>query len=329
MFFMLVFVFFLSSFFANDGAILIITPIVIALFSTLKAENSKAILIAFLLALSFLCDAGSNLFVVSNLTNIITANFFNLEFLSFAKTMLVPSIFVFFSTFIMICVIFRKVLPKKLEFDFVYKNEISKTLFIFCVIFLAFFTLIFFISLSFDLSKGLVILGGAFSFWSILSVLRPKQGVRIFKNAPWGVLLFSFGLYLVFFSLYKAGLAEFLLKIYTFLMQEKSLGIFGISLLSALGSSLFNNLPMALIGDLALNDYFKAYSFEHSMIYAHLLGVNIGPKLTPIGSLATLLWLEILALKGVKISFWQYTKFGLSITFTVLLSAIFGLLCVN
>ncbi|EIP3088502.1 arsenic transporter, partial [Campylobacter jejuni] len=73
MLFLLIFVFFLSAFFANDGAILIITPIIIALFSTLKdCKNHAFILSSFLLSLSFLCDASSNALVISNLTNIIT-----------------------------------------------------------------------------------------------------------------------------------------------------------------------------------------------------------------------------------------------------------------
>lgn len=82
---------------------------------------------------------------------------------------------------------------------------------------------------------------------------------------------------------------------------------------------------MVLIGDLALKEYFENFSFEPLMIYAHLLGVNIGPKLTPIGSLATLLWLGVLAKKGIEISFWQYCKFGFLITLPVLIFSLFAL----
>lgn len=92
MLFLLIFVFFLSAFFANDGAILIITPIIIALFSTFKdCKNHAFILSYFLFSLSFLFDASSNALVISNLTNIITANYFKIEFLEFAKNMFLPN----------------------------------------------------------------------------------------------------------------------------------------------------------------------------------------------------------------------------------------------
>ncbi len=144
MLFMLAFVFCLSALFGNDGTILIITPIVLALFSTLKNYKESAILSAFLLSVSFLCDASSNALIISNLTNIITANYFNLDFLEFAKTMFLPNLFVLLSTIIMVFLIFAKILPKGLEINILSNDCISVKLFIFCVIYLIFFVSSFF-----------------------------------------------------------------------------------------------------------------------------------------------------------------------------------------
>ncbi|EAI4019634.1 arsenic transporter [Campylobacter coli] len=319
MLFLLIFVFFLSAFFANDGAILIITPIVLALFSTLKNYKESAILSAFLLSVSFLCDASSNALIISNLTNIITANYFNLDFLEFAKTMFLPNLFVLLSTIIMVFLIFAKILPKGLEINILSNDCISVKLFIFCVIYLIFFVSSFFIGEIYNLNASFFAVSGALLFWFFVCFLKKREALKIIKNVPWGIFAFSFGLYMVVFSLHKVGISDILIFIYDILAQNAITAIFGTGFISAFLSSVFNNLPMALIGDLALKN------FPQSMVYAHLLGVNIGPKLTPIGSLATLLWLGLLAKKGIEISFWKYCKFGFLITLPVLTCSLFAL----
>ncbi len=319
MLFLLIFVFFLSAFFGNDGAILIITPIVIALFSTFKNYKENIILGAFLLSVSFLSDASSNALVISNLTNIITASYFRLDFLEFAKTMFLPNLFVLISTIIMVFLIFAKILPKELELNIVEKDTISIKVFIFCVFYLLTFVSSFFIGEIYDLNIGFFALGGALLFWILIYFIKGKESFKIIKHTPYGIFVFSFGLYIVVFALHKAGVSDILKFIYQILSSNQITAIFGTGLISAFLSSIFNNLPMTLIGDLALQ------GFKQEMIYAHLLGVNIGPKLTPIGSLATLLWLGLLVKKGINISLWQYLKFGFLITIPVLFCSLFGL----
>jgi arsenical pump membrane protein len=81
-----------------------------------------------------------------------------------------------------------------------------------------------------------------------------------------------------------------------------------------------NNMPTIMIMDISL-----ANIGNEAMIYANIVGCNLGPKMTPFGSLATLLWLHVLAQKGVKISFAEYSKFGMIVTPPVLLVVLLAL----
>jgi len=91
----------------------------------------------------------------------------------------------------------------------------------------------------------------------------------------------------------------------------------------ALLSASTNNLPATLVGVLVLHTVEKPGLLA---IYAMTLGVDIGPKLTPYGSLATLLWLGILARHGIRISWWQYVRENWWITLITLMAALSGLL---
>lgn len=312
---------FVSALFANDGAALILTPILLAKMRILQL-NMKTI-VAFLLAGGFISDSASLPFVFSNLTNIVTANYFSIGFAQYFFDMIIPFIVSVIASTIFLWLILRKDIPKTVDITLLKEPKSvikNMKLFYFSWVFLGFLLCAYFLGDAYDLPISIFALGGATIFLIIATISKSVEPLKIIKEAPWQVVWFSIGLYIVVYGLKNAGLTDYLAIILKDLsLRGETIAVLGTGFIAAFLSAIMNNMPTIMIMDIALNDI-----QNQAMIYANIVGCNLGPKMTPFGSLATLLWLHVLAKKGVKISFAQYSKFGLIITppvlFIVLLS---------
>ena len=143
---------------------------------------------------------------------------------------------------------------------------------------------------------------------------------KVLRGAPWQIVVFSLGMYLVVYGLRNAGLTD---HIATLLNQFAHGGIWGAAIgtgiLSALLSSVMNNMPTVLIGALSIDASSATGAVKEAMVYANVIGCDLGPKITPIGSLATLLWLHVLSQKGTTIRWGYYFRVGAVLTVPVLL----------
>ncbi|MDN5045788.1 arsenic transporter [Aliarcobacter butzleri] len=307
---------FVSALFANDGAALILTPILLAKMRVLQLSTKT--IIAFLLAGGFISDSASLPFVFSNLTNIVTANYFNIGFVDYFLNMIVPFIVSVIASIVFLWLILRKDIPKKVDVRLLKEPKSvikSMNLFYFSWFFLAFLLSAYALGDIYKLPISFFALGGALVLLIIASLTKSVNGKNIIKEAPWQIVWFSIGLYIVVYGLKNAGLTEYLTTILNYLvLQGDTIAIISTGFISAILSAVMNNLPTIMIMDIALKDI-----PNEALAYANIIGCNLGPKMTPFGSLATLLWLHVLAKKGIKISFWEYSKFGLIITPPVLL----------
>ncbi len=315
-----------AAFFANDGAALILTPILLAKMKYLKMKPLA--IFAFLIAGGFIGDSASNPLIISNLTNIVTAGYFNIGFVEYATNMFLPNLLSIVASIAVLWIYFRKDIPfsvdvsKLPEASSVIKHPL---MFKFSWFFLALLMLGYFIGDHYDLPVSLFALGGALIFLAIANHYNAVKPIMTIKAAPWQVVWFSIGLYVVVYGLKNAGLtdilASWILHLNTY---GNTVAVIGTGFLSALLSSVMNNMPTIMIMDIAIDHV--GYVGNEALVYANILGSNLGPKMTPIGSLATLLWLHVLAQKGVTITWGEYMKVGLVITPPVLLIALLGLL---
>lgn len=314
---------FVSALFANDGAALILTPILLSKMRLLQL-NAKTI-VAFLLAGGFISDSASLPFVFSNLTNIVTAGYFGIGFADYMQNMLLPFVVSVFISILVLWVVLRRDIPKTVDIALLKDSDSvlkDKPLFYFSWIFLAILLGGYFLGDALHLPISVFALGGGVLFLFIASQRKAAKFYLTLKSAPWQVVWFSVGLYIVVYGLKNAGLtSEISLIVGELLKFGEPVAVVGVGFLAATLSAVMNNMPTVMVMDIAL----KPHANE-LLAYANIIGCNLGPKMTPFGSLATLLWLHVLEKKGIKIGFWEYSKFGILVTPPILLIVLLSLL---
>ncbi|WP_333785271.1 arsenic transporter [Thermocrinis sp.] len=322
---------FISAIFANDGASLMLTPII---YSKIKYLNlSKKYMLPYIMGSGFVADTSSLPLVISNLTNIITAHFFGIDFWSYALLMFFPNLVSVASSIMVLFLFYRKDLLRK------YEREVLESLpakyairdgFVFrigwFVILLMGLSFLLFellkVYVPFSVILGLCALALAFSSLKnrIVSI---EETARL---TPWNIVFFSIGMYVVVYSLNNVGFTRLLVHLIREFYQLGDVqAILITGVLSTVLSATMNNLPTVMLMNLSIDSANLPDKITQFLALANLVGTNIGPKLTPIGSLATLLWLHVLENKGISISWGYYLKVGFVLTLPILLATLLAL----
>jgi arsenical pump membrane protein len=86
---------------------------------------------------------------------------------------------------------------------------------------------------------------------------------------------------------------------------------------AAIGSNLMNNLPATFVLTATIGHVPDA-ALRGILAYGTIIGADLGPNITVVGSLSTMLWLLILRRRGVAVSALDFIKLGAPVTLLVL-----------
>ncbi len=307
----------ITAFLSLDATAIVLTPIVYAMTVRLKLRA-----LPFMFACGFIANTASLFMPISNLTNLLIYHGLGLDFTRFSLIMFLPATLAVVANALLFTFIFRFDLRGHYHFAVSSYDPENPSFFTLSVAGLVLIIAAIFAASFTGIPISVVALIGGVALLTICSFKRwmsVQEGVR---SVSWNLIVLVIGLFLVVQAVENAGLASRMDEI----ARSTATGslfaqILGAGVATAIGSNLINNIPMTIVASTIL----RAGQFPAATGYATLLGTNLGPNLTITGSLATLIWLNVVHRRGLTISTAQYLRLGIVTTPVILMSAVVGL----
>ncbi|HZU70676.1 MAG TPA: ArsB/NhaD family transporter [Ktedonobacteraceae bacterium] len=310
----------ISMILSNDATALILTPIVYTLVTRLRLP-----VLPFLFACTFIADTASFLLPVSNPINIIILSSFRLDLWTFLRLLFLPSLVVISINIAFFFWLYRrqvrgtfdaKRLPSAAE------SIRHRTYFRYTCSVLLLVAVAYIIASALQVPLSLVALGGAVLLLIGALVWKQLAFNDLGKQISWSIFGFIGGMFIVVKAVENTHLTAQFGQLLIHLSGGTSLGAVAIGTAgSAIGTNLINNIPMAIVMRSALGATGHiAASARLGFIAATMFGCDLGPNLTTVGSLATILWLLILRRRNLDVSGLDYFKVGIMVTPFMLLA---------
>jgi arsenical pump membrane protein len=312
-----------SILFANDSAVLILTPIVLEIVTCLGIDSKGKL--TYLFSAGLMADTAAMPLITSNPINILSADFFKYTFIDHLIFMGPVAVATIFSSLGLFYLFFRRQIPKNYDMKAAEALTADKPMISPLVLRVSLATLVA-IDIGYLLTSlnrfpvSIVICSGAAFlvavYWFTLkwngSVNGQKKGlIGLARDINWDIVLFMFSIFLVVQGLETAGITNLLASALVATNKFPSmLGIFAPSMIITVGASFMNNWPMTILGLLSIKQAAVSGPALTGLIFSNIIGNNLGPHFFPLGSLAILIWLETMKRKGVSISLKEYLKVG-------------------
>jgi arsenical pump membrane protein len=307
---------------SNDAAALVLTPVVYVLVARFGLEP-----LPYVLACTFVADAASLALPVSNPVNVIVSDRLGVSAVSLVPVLLPAAIAAVVALLGCLLVIYRRQLPAAAPIlpaadSWASWAGVPRPL-------LAAFGLavvVFAIASALDVPLGPTLT----TAWLFLLVVERRCGREVgpLEGIGWSLLVFVAAMGVLVDGLSSAGVTAWLASLVLGPVRDVPAAVMAVSAAAAaVGANLLNNLPAAFVLADAVHGAGLGAASAHAAAIGTIIGADLGPNLTPVGSVATLLWFVLLRQRGLEVSTWSYIRVGLIVTpITILAALAVGLL---
>ena len=299
-------------FFSNDAAALVLTPAVYAIVLRLRLDP-----LPFMFAANIVANAGSLGLPVSNPVNMLAVTRYHIGLAAYLAHMAPAALAVGLVNLLACLWLFRARLEGRAEEQTSKAAVGSRDDWFLVLIGAGYLT-----AAALGWPLGMVAAAGGLAFLAYLEICGRLQLRQVASELSWALFPYLAGLLVMVDGLERAGITQHLAGLLT--GTSSGLGSVALTAASAaLGSNLINNIPMDLVMLAALGSL--GTGLRSNLVYATLIGCDLGPNLTPVGSLSTMLWLLLLRRRGIDISTRAFVRVGLILTPIGLGAGILGL----
>ncbi len=300
----------ITTFFSNDATALILTPIVFVLITKFKLNP-----LPYVFACAFIANTASILLPISNPVNLLAVDQFRITLGEYLRYALLPGLAAIVVNIALFMYVFRRDISGSFSHDDPDPPARLDTFFVFVAAVLVLTAIGYILTLVYArpacwpaMAGAAALLAGGFAFRR-LNVAVVSSGVS------WSILIFIFGLALLVRGLENEGVTQAIGDAVTRVSSAGAVpAVIAVSVCTALGANLVNNWSMMMISVSSLASMMQtAPSFDHSLIFASILGADLGPNIAILGSLSTMLWLVLLRQRGLEIRPLQYMRVGLTV----------------
>jgi arsenical pump membrane protein len=314
----------ITTFLSNDATAVILTPVVYSITTRLRLR-----VMPYLFAVSFVANAASMTLPISNPINVLTSDRLRSPLAVYEGHLLAASIASIVITVAVLMVVFWRVTGRRFDFDWRSAAAAATPDRVFFRLVLAGLLLLagaYLVGSALLMPLGVVAVAGGGGLLVIAISCRRLSRDQLRMHVTPTVFVYIAGLFILVRGVEGAGITAALVSATVARASDSANAVIAGLVGSVVGSNLVNNLPAILVLLSGAQVGGVPADLRAPFLFGALAGADLGPNLTPVGALSTMLWLVIVRRHGVEVSAWDFLRLGVLVAPLTLIAA--GLLVI-